>query len=231
MMHKKLLTSLLLVFLLQSFTTQSQESGDLALWSVVGVDYKLNKKIKFILEQHLRMKNDIRDTDEYFTELTIDYELFKDFEITAGFRHITENDDQGKKQGFENHFRWNFDISYKYKIKQLDISHRIRYQNKNQLGVSLEDGDEHRQNLRFKTDFEYKIKNWPLDPEFAVEIFNRFSDEEKINLNKYRLTLGTSYDIKKIGEFGIYYRIENGVDESFDGRLKIIGLKYRYSLN
>ena len=210
----------------------SQESNkDFAIWSSVGVDYTFKKKLKFILEQHLRLKENARTTDEYFTELTIEYELFDNFEIGIAGRHITENDNQGRRQGFENHFRYNIDLSYKYKIERFTFSHRLRYQNKNHLGISIADGDIHRENLRFRTGAAYNIRKIPLEPQISIELFNRFNSEEPINYSKYRATFGLAYNLKKYGKFEVYYRFEKDVRTTTPDMLDILGLQYRYSIN
>lgn len=220
-----------LLFLLHHVIINGQINKDFALWSSVGVDYTDKDKFKFILEQHLRLKENAGTTDEYFTELTIEYELFKNFELGFGARHITENDNQGGKQGFENHFRYNIDASFKYKIERFTFSHRFRYQNKNQLGISPENGDIHRENLRFKTGVNYNIRKLPLKPSVAIELFNRFNTNEDINYNKYRLTFGLEYNLKRFGKFKAQYRLENSVQPNPEEKLEILGLSYRYSIN
>lgn len=233
------ITNVLLVLIVffgfGKLNAQSNTSSDMLLWSSVGFDYKINKKIKLNLEQNLRLKNNITTRDEYFTEFAVDYELFKDFEVTAGFRYITENDDQGNIQGDEHHFRYQVDISYKYDYKRFTFSHRLRYQNKNELGISEAEGDIPSETLRFKTGIDYNIRKWKLDPKFDAEIFSRKQDNQLLlsdmKATKYRFTLGTSYKIKKFGEFDFYYRIENDVNAHFDNRVEIIGVGYTYSLN
>jgi long-subunit fatty acid transport protein len=233
---KTLLFLIVSYFMLVATTNNSNaqtvdDNKDFAFWSSVGVKYSLGKKWKFSLAQNLRMKEQASEVDEYFTELGIKYELFKDFEIGVGLRHITENDNQGKKQGFENYFRYNIDLSYKYDVHRFGLSHRLRYQNKNQLGISVIDGDIPGENLRFKTSLDYNIRKWPLDPEFSVELFNSFKDGQQMRMNKYRLTLGTEYKWKKVGEFGIYYRFEESVITNSPNSLSIAGFKYTYSIN
>ncbi|TXD52695.1 MULTISPECIES: DUF2490 domain-containing protein [unclassified Polaribacter] len=211
--------------------SQVEDNDDFAFWSSVGIDYKIGKKLKIGFEQNIRLKDNATTTEEYFSEFNIEYELFKNFEIGVGLRHISENDDQGKRQGIENHFRYNVDVSYKYDISRFELSHRFRYQNKNQLGITELDGDIPSENLRFKTDLEYNIRKWPLDPELSGEVFHSFSKGEIIRYSKYRLTLGTSYDLDKFGKFGIYYRYEGSVIPRRISRLTIFGLDYTYSIN
>lgn len=216
---------------------QEDDNKDFALWNSIGVKYSPIKRLKLGVEQHLRLKEDASTTDEYFTEVQADFKIIKNLEIGGAVRFIRENDNVGKIQGFEKHFRYNIDLSYELDlIKKLDIQFRLRYQNKRELELPEDVEDLRTETLRFKTAFEYKIKNWPLDPEFAVEIFNRKVEEDisligDAKLSRYRLTWGTSYNLKKFGKFGLYFRYQENTRIDNDFQTKIVGLKYSYSIN
>ena len=221
-----------LIFLATSTSVMAQNTNnDFLVWNSIGLTYKLNKKIKLSLEGHLRMKEDAKTIDEHFTQFEAQYELFKDFDIAVGGRYIFENDNQGKKQGYENHLRYHIDLKYKVAVNQLDIRLRARYQNKNELGISELDGDLPTQNIRFKTSFDYDIANWPIDPEFSAEVFQRAQKGEAFRYSKIRLTLGTSYKIEKIGKFGVFYRYEDSARNIIPNKFSILGFKYTYYLN
>lgn len=226
-----LISAFFLVIISNKAYSQADDNKDFAFWSSVGVKYSLGDKLKFSLDQNVRLKEQASELDEYFTELGIKYELFNNFNIGFGARHITENDNVGKKQGYENHFRYNADISYKYDIERFELSHRFRYQNKNQLGIGVDEGDIPKENFRFKTSLEYNIRKWPLDPEFSIELFNSFKDGVSMRMNRYRLTIGTEYEWDKIGEFGVYYRFQESLLTDSPGNLSVVGFQYSYSIN
>ena len=227
-----------IVFSLFSSVSKAQEDDnkDFALWNSIGIKYSPTKRIRLALEQHLRLKEDASETDEYFTEVQVEFEIIKKLKIGGATRFIRENDNVGKVQGYEKHFRYNIDLGYGLDVfKRLDISFRFRYQNKREL--DLEDGVEDKvaETLRFKTAFEYDIKKWPLDPKLAIEIFNKKREDLSLiadaKLSRYRLTFGTSYSLKKFGKFGIYYRYQENTRVDNDFQTKILGLKYSYSIN
>jgi hypothetical protein len=209
---------------------QTEGEKDWASWSTIGVEYKLNKKWSFGLEEQFRLKENFSETDEFFTQLTADYELFHNFKLGAGMRYIRENDNVGKIQGYENYFRFQFDANYKHKINNFNIGYRLRYQNKNELGVSSDEGDYVNQNLRLKTSVEYNFKKWSFDPKFSAEIFNRFQEGKDNGFNKYRLTLGTDYKIKNVGKVGLYYRFEKELNVDFPDTKNILGLSFIYNI-
>ena len=210
--------------------SQSEDVKDLESWTSISLKYKLNKKWSFELEEQLRLDENISEIGEYFTQLNAEYSISKNFDIGGGLRYIRENDNKGNIQGYENHFRFNLDASYKHKINNFSIKYRLRYQNKNELGVSTDDGDYANQNMRFKTSVGYDIKNWKLDPKFSAEIFNHFEEGEDNGFSKYRLTLGTDYKIKHFGKIGLFYRMEKELNVELPETTNIIGLKYTYTL-
>ncbi|RKR08055.1 uncharacterized protein DUF2490 [Maribacter vaceletii] len=210
--------------------SQDEDNKDLESWTAINLKYKLNKKWAFNLEGQLRLKEDISEVSEYFSEFATAYTVFKGFKLGAGFRYIRENDNVGNLQGYENHFRFNIDASYKHKIDDFSLKYRFRYQNKNELGISSSEGDYAKQNIRFKTSLEYNIGNWKLDPKVSAEIFNRFEKDEDSRFSKYRLTFGTEYKMKKIGTIGLFYRLEKELNQEVPKTTNIIGLKYTYTI-
>ncbi|MDO5970692.1 DUF2490 domain-containing protein [Flavivirga aquimarina] len=208
--------------------TQTDDTNDLASWNTIAIEYQLNKKWSFSLEEQLRLKNNVSEIDNYFTELNAEYEIFNNFKLGGGLRYIRKNDNQGNIQGYENHFRFNFDTSYKHEIADFSLKYRLRYQNKNELGVSNAEGDYANQHLRFKTAVVYNIKKWKLDPKFSAELFHHFEKGEASEFNKYRLTLGTEYKFKTLGKIGVFYGFEKELNETIPETTNIIGLKYTY---
>lgn len=223
-------TLMLLGFLIFSSFSYSQEEKDLESWNSLLLKYKVNEKLGFDLGGQLRLKENISEISEYFSEFGVNYTFFKGFNLGIGLRYIKKNDNVGKIQGYEDHFRYNFDASYKHQINNITLKYRLRYQNKNELGVSSSEGDIAKQNIRFKTAISYNINNWKLDPTLSAEIYNRLEEDEDSEFSKYRLTVGTEYKFKKIGTIGVFYRVEKELNKEFPGTTNIIGFKYSYTL-
>lgn len=214
-----------------AFGQNTSNSDDLETWTSVKLRYKASKKWAFELQEQLRLKENSSVTDQYFTQLTTRYKLTKNLSLGAGLRYIKRNDTQGKIQGFENHIRYHFDLGYKHKIERFSLNHRLRFQNKNELGVSEEEGDFAKKNFRFKSSVAYNIRKWKLDPKVSAEIFNKSHEGGTNGFSKYRLTFGTSYNLKKAGEINLYYRMEKELNTSLPEKVNIIGFNYTYALN
>lgn len=219
--------------LLSTKQLSAQESNDLEGWSALQIDIKVTKKLSFSVAEHLRYKKDISTLSNYFTQLETSYEIFQDFQIGAGVRFIKKNDDIGNRQGIESHFRYQLDALYQHEVKQLNLSYRLRYQNKNELGFSEEEGDIAKEQLRFMLAIGYKLRPIRVVFKLKGELFSTISDgaePEKIDRNRF--TLLASRKFKKIGKFSLFYRIQEDINTIEENVNKsIIGLKYSYSLD
>lgn len=225
-----LVVLLMLFLILLSKPIIAQSTTDFQAWSAIELAYKLNKKLSFGLEGQWRLKDNASITDQYFAQLTSDYEIFDNFKLGGAIRFIRDNDTKGNIQGYENHIRIHLDASYSHKIERFKLKYRIRAQNRNELGVSKAEGDYNKQYLRFKAGVEYNIRNWKLDPRISGEIAHRFEEGEPTMFNRYRITFGTEYKLKGIGKINLYYRIENEINTDFPDTINILELKFTYNL-
>ena len=222
-----------ITILISTKQLSAQESNDLEGWSAVQIDLKATQKLSFSVAEHLRYRNDISTLSTYFTQLETSYEIFKDFELGGGARFIKKNDDIGNKQGIESHFRYQIETRYQHGVKQLNISYRLRYQNKNELGLSEDEGDIAKEQLRFMVGIGYKLK--PIGVVFKLkgELFSTISagaDSKKIDRNRY--TLMASRKFKRIGKFSLFYRIQEEINTIEENVAKsVIGFKYSYGID
>jgi len=209
----------------------SQETQDFNSWSAVELKYELDSRWEFSLEGQLRLKDNASTIDNYFGEFGIQYNLPYNFAIATGFRFQRKNDTQGNIQGYKNRFRYSVDLTFKHELQQLGIKYRVRYQNRNELGLTTSEGDIAAQRIRFKTSFDYNIRDWKLDPQFSAEIFNGFKKNGTDNgFDKYRLSLGTAYKVKRVGKFGLFYRYEREINTASPENLHILYFKYSITL-
>lgn len=214
-----------LFFSISSYA-QDEDLTDWESWNSVGLKYKLNKKWSFELEEHLRLKENISEISRYFTQLGAQYKINKHFKVGAAARYISKNDNTGAVQGYDNYFRYHLEALYDHKINDFKLEYRLRYQNKNELG----EDDYANQHLRLKAAVTYNIRNWKLDPEISAEIFDHFEKGEENGFDKYRITIGSAYNMKKFGKIKFYYRYKRQLNEEFPETKNIIGLKYTYTI-
>ncbi len=208
----------LLLFFHNPVTAQdSTVVSDFELWTGVSANKSfLEKKLDFNLTQEFRFDDNSSHLNTYFTELKFMYEFVDNLSIGAGYRFIRNR----KNSGAVNEQRLFADIKYKYKIDRLSLSARFRFQNHDEIGLKLEDGDDITRKYRLKLQGAYNIKNWKLDPFLSFEGF--FAQEkESINyvesiteirktsgMEKIRFTIGTKYKFNKHIQLSGFYRIE-----------------------
>ena len=226
------------VFLLLSTNLiLAQNSNDLEGWSAIQVDVRASEKMSFSISEHLRYRNDITTVSTYFTQVEGNYEVFKDFELGVGARFIKKNDDVGKKQGIESHFRYQFDASFKHDINKIGLFYRLRYQNKNELGFSEDEGDIAKEQLRLLFGLNYKLR--PINIVFKLkgEFFNTFVDKTVGNkIDRQRFTLSASRKFNGFGKIALFYRIQDDLNvevkkSEVTVSKSILGFKYTYSLD
>ena len=236
--QNSLLFPVLVFLLLTSNIIVAQNSNDLEGWSSVQLDMKASKKITFSVSEHLRYRNDITTMSTYFTQLESHFEVLKDFELGGGVRFIKKNDDIGKKQGIESHFRYQLDASFKHDINKIGMSYRLRYQNKNELGFSEDEGDIAKEQLRLMFGVDYKLLPVNITFKLKAEFFNTFVNKTVGNkINRQRFTLSASRKFKNFGKIALFYRIQDDLNVELKNDTKgtvsksILGFKYVYSLD
>lgn len=228
---KKIVKYLLLSLFLFNLNTYGQNETDFHSWSALQLNYELNKSWKLALEEQLRLKEDLSTVDAFFTELTAQFEPNKKFEFGAGFRFIRANDNKGAIQGYESHIRYHFDMAYKSRIKQLALKQRLRYQRKKEVGSNKPNDVKVNPHIRYKSTITYKIKNWKLDPRFGAELFYQLGEERTREWDKLRLSIGSSWNIKKLGDLNFAYLFEKQLNAITPFKYHILSLKYGMDLN
>ncbi len=200
---------------------------DLETWSGVGIEAKLGKKWNLEIEEQLRLNKNSSTLDEYFTGASVKYTIIKKhLKVATGYRYISENN---LESVYDKEQRFNFDIIYLHSFNQLKFSTRLRYQNRNDIGEKIADGDYPRQYYRLRLKTEYKIKNWKLDPIMSVEFFRKYEKYILPYFSDFRFRIGTKYNMKKFGEVQAFYQIDKELGVSYPQTTYVIGLAYRYN--
>ena len=229
----KYLLHTLICIAISSSSIYAQNNSDLEGWSAIELDLKASKKLSFSISEHLRYRNDISSMKNYFTQVKINYSLFKKLSLSGGLRYITKNDDVGNIQGNKYYFRYQFDASFNQKmVKNLVLSLRIRYQNKNQLGLSEDEGDNPIEYTRFRAGLESRLKPLKLNIKLFAELFNEHQGVDENNgFNRQRFTLKLNRKFKDIGTFGVFYALQDDTSRLVKNSKSIVGFKYTYRLN
>lgn len=211
-----------------SFNYLAQDSTlvrDLETWSSFTLSKKaFDKKVEFSISPQVRLEDNSSKVSQFFIDFGADAKVFKNFSVGANFRYIKSDSRQdiigNTLDELEPEKRFSFDVKYKHKLDRFKLSYRLRYQNRNFIGYTSDDGDVSVIKYRLKAKVDYNIRDWKLDPYFASEIFYT-KDQYTMNYipeitettdisawQKLRFTLGTSYKFNKHFKVSGYYRLE-----------------------
>lgn len=222
-------TLLFFFILIKAGVVIGQEQRNFQSWYAIELEYEPNKRWDFEWKTQLRMDHDPTEINQYLTELSMYGRIVKGFKVGGGLRYTRENDTRGNVQGYRNQFRYHADALFSKRLDDFRIQWRLRYQNRDELGFSRADGDISLKRIRLKTSVDYNIRNWKLDPDLSGELFSRFEPGEQVRIDRYRVTLGTSYKIKKAGRIGLFYRYESSINRTPKRTFDILGLNYKYT--
>jgi len=209
-------------------TGDDQASSIGESWIGAGVNYKPNKSLTLGLEEQLRLKSKNKLYKSSFTELHAAYKLWNGLKAGIGYRYINSYDDRGKKQGSETHHRMHYRLSYKMGVHDdIDLGLRLQYQNRREQNA--EDLPS-QSRWRVRTDMDYNISNWKLDPRIAFEYLSDIPNEDDDGKDKYRISIGSSYKINGSMKLDFRYMFEDELSTAAPERAHVLRLNYTYTI-
>lgn len=219
MLKKYFFVAVLCLFYLSSFAQENSSK----LWTSVEYKTELNKRWDAEFAQLFRMKDDLDNVDSHITEAAFFYSPKKRWKIGAELRYQYRNDTKGGIQGFENMYRYRFNLEKKFKVPHGNLAFRIGYQNR----ISLDRDNRKKQRWRLRPSYEWKIKNWQLDPKFYFEYI------ETLNINNveraFRYGIGSKFKWGKVATVGFRYIFEHNQEMyEIDQNHHILALKLSF---
>lgn len=197
--------------------------NDFQTWTSLELDYELNKKNQFNLEQSLRTVQNATSWRTIFTEINYNHNINKHLSLGVGYRYSYRN----KLDYSINSNRITANLKIKTKISRFTFSYRLRFQseypniNKQEKLKRPTTYNRHLTKLKYKLTKKIKIY---LSSEIYLLINGPiyFSD-------KYRLTGGSAYKFNKRNTINLFYRYQK---EQFiiPTNTYILGVKYKYNL-
>lgn len=212
---------------IQAQETTAVKVRDLESWTYVGAKKKISDVFSLKLYQGLRLENNSSSVNQVLTDFAATVKANKMLSFSGGLRYVRNKTGSGD---FENNMRYNLDVDLKHKLDRFSLKYRLRLQAKDELGYSKSEGDFWRNSQRLKAGVKYNIRGWKLDPTFSAEIFRDSGKYILSSFDKIRFTLGTKYKVKKVGELGVFYRIERDLGVEYPLSAHILGLNFTFKL-
>ena len=208
-------------------TTNSVVVRDLESWTTIGLNKKLSEAFTLKLDQGLRLNSNSSSINQVLTDFALTYTPIKILSFSGGVRYAYNKTNSGD---FENNLRLHADFGVKHDWNRFTFQYRLRLQTQNELGYTKSEGDFNINGQRLKAEIGYNINNWKFDPTVSAEIFRESGRYILPSFNKIRFTLGTEYKVKKIGELGIFYRLEHELGVTYPLTAHILGVNFTFNL-
>jgi len=212
------------VVLLSPLSVVAQEQyitvRDFETWSALQVEAKISKRAEICAVQQLRFNDNSSALQQSFSQLSAQYKWKNDWFLGGALRFASV----AKDSVFQPRLRWNVDAGYGHEVGRFDFGYRLRYQSRsivNDLSALPSNV------ARAKVKMRYNVRDWKLDPSFAVELFSQTDDLTKPN--KLRGTLSTSYKLSKSTNLSAFYRVETELFEVYPLTSYIVGARLKYS--
>ncbi len=165
-------------------------------------------------EQSLRLSGKELEFKQTFTELTFSKEIINDLKVFIPIRYAIF-DDKVKN-------RMSLGGIYKIAVKSFKFKYKTRFQRTHEKSKNPEDL------FRNKFYAHYKLSK-KFEPFISCEIFHPASSNDN-ELNEYRLSLGTDFDLPRRKSLKLYYqyKVEDLNKKSAD-ETHIIGLSFSFN--
>lgn len=217
---------LVLFFVVFGFSSGQAQEWDFITWHKLQAKGELTKKLSLSVEQQLRLNNNSTAVEETFTDLSLNYDLPKGFEVGAGYRLAWSPDKDGY---YDNQHRYNIDASYSRKIWNLKAKLRARFQHRPAPSLFNErlKPEDSPIFVRLKLSVVYdKLKNWK--PGFDFETFIRTDNPNELGARKFRYSVSVDYDLPKRQALGIFYMLQTDYSGSTQEFVNVVGVNYTY---
>ena len=216
--------ALFIFFLFISMNSFSQH--DYMLWTEIGVEKKIIKRLKGTLDFNTRF--DRTGVATFFPQVGLDYKITKWLRGSVQYRFIV---DKNKYGNYKSSNRLNFNLSFKENKKRFYYALRLRYQYAfNRISADAYDAD-FDQAIRLKPSFEYDLKNSIFTPLISGEFFyNPSYGPKSPGFSKVRIAVGSKLEMDGPHSVSFKYQLDKKFRD-YDADLRhVLSLAYTYKL-
>lgn len=220
-------TIYILLFGLLFCTTVNAQTWDFRTWHRLKAKGDLTKDLSGYAEYQIRLEENSTRINETFTEVGLEYDLPKGFDIGAAYRLGWSPD---RDNVYTSEHRYNIDLSYGKKFWKLEGMLRARFQHAPSAYLFNErlEPDDSPMLVRVKAGIEYrKLKKFT--PGFEFEFFARTDLPRENGINRYRYRVFLDIDLPKRQEANIFYMLQTDYSDETPEFTSVVGLSYAYS--
>ena len=89
----------------------AQQSNDAGMWATLSIQHALSKKVNFVIDQEFRARENYQRINLFYTNIGVDYKMYKFLKISPTFRTIQKK-------------RLDGSYSYRHRL-MLDVSLKV----------------------------------------------------------------------------------------------------------
>jgi len=180
----------IVISLCTPFNLLSQSNGQ---WLSLGLEGKINKEIRFELEQGFRFSDGFSITQSTYTDMGASYRFSKEFKVAANYR-FTQRGGMFNVLHLDN--RFSAEMRYRVKLNDLAISSRIRYLTRFRDYNTSAEGRIPQRYIRLKFDLDYDLPK-KFSASIGSEIFWQLTALYGKGFDNFWLIAGLNYDLSK----------------------------------
>jgi len=234
-MEKTLIKLQLLVFFCFLCTLLVAQDTDFGSWSSLEVSKKIDNRMKLIVGEEFRLRNDLRTTDKFETAIGLEYGLGSYVKAGVSYSMINyfhPRDDYHEHNFFELRHRFNVYGEGEYTLGRFDFTLRERVQSTYTVLDSLSTAKINPKFvLRSKAGVSYNIKGSPLEPFAFFEFFNSLDKgSSALKFTSYRWSTGLKYALNKKLSVKLGYLFTSDVDNDEANRSNVLTIGFGYKL-
>lgn len=207
-------------------------------WSAgVGLNYKLNKYIKFGLSYNFIQKHYQEETKDHYSSTSGNWNGLNVDAANWANRHRLALDITGSMK-FRKTLRIGIRERYQYTRQAARTVDRIKYRDPSYDGddnltgfdeitpTTDEKSAKNRHLLRSRLKFSIDKKGWKFEPYVSAETHNDLAS--KMHLDKIRTIVGVDYSINKQHKVGLGYVFNHENDDDGDQNIHAISVGYNF---
>lgn len=198
---------------------------DLHLWSGVKIEKRFDKNWSLFVAEELRLKHDITEINNHFTETGLRYRINKNFALEGQYRLTW---DKKKEGNYENLTRYALDLRYKGKLDYITIYYRLRYQKEVEGWNLLDPEIPYEKYLRNRITVRYN-KLHKIKPYVSAEVFQLFEPNRIAMYEYFRVLGGVKYIHNRAGEFNLAFGLNRELNAIQPAMIYLLKLNYTYS--
>jgi hypothetical protein len=219
---KKIVWILLLLILSATAFGQYQDAG---LWAGIMVRYEPNKKWKISLEEEARFFENISRLDKINSELTINYQISKLFDVGILYRLISNQISDGN---FDFNHRFGTYLAVQKKYAGWTCSFSTAFQKTYPGFLTSREWYVPENYVRPLAEVSRVLKNKKTEPYANIEFWYRVATGEQAFIDQYRFTIGIKHKLNKSNRLDFFYKIQQELQVKDPLTAHIFGVGYRF---